>query len=88
VVGKDVVAIVTLTPSGALVSQSELAKELLGDNASQVTIAGQPAWHGSLGQGTVGSLWMRKPLIIVTWGFDLSATDNVLAGIVAAQPTQ
>jgi hypothetical protein len=46
VVGKDVVAIVTLIPSGALVSQSELAKELLGDNASQVTIAGQPAWHG------------------------------------------
>jgi hypothetical protein len=88
VVGKNVVAIVTLLPSGGVLAEDQLVEGMLGGNPSRVTIAGQPAWHGRFGQGMVGSLWLRRPLMIATLGSDLSTTDSVLAGIVAAQPTQ
>lgn len=56
------------------------------DGGRKVTIAGQPTWHGSVAEGTVGSAWYRSPLYVMVVGQDLAVTDKVLAGIMAAQP--
>jgi hypothetical protein len=59
---------------------------MFGGKATQISVAGQPAWHGQISHGMVESAWVRQPLAVDVIGSDLSTTDSVLTGIVAAQP--
>jgi hypothetical protein len=84
VVGQS--AIVNITVDRGIVVNQDFLKQFYGDTTQPITIAGQPAWHGSMGRGVFGSTWVHDPLLIDVNGADLSATDTVLTGIVAALP--
>jgi Carboxypeptidase regulatory-like domain len=81
VVGENANADLSVLPYGTM---DERASFIGGGR--RVTIAGQPAWHGSVAEGTVASAWYRSPLSVIVVGEDLAVTDKVLAGIVAAEP--
>jgi hypothetical protein len=81
VVGENASTDLSVLASGAV---DERASFIGG--GTRVTIAGQPAWHGSVAVGTVASAWYRSPLYVIVVGGDLAVTDKVLAGIVAAEP--
>lgn len=78
--------IVNIILSRGVSVNQEFLKQMYGNTAQQITIAGQPAWHGSMGQGAVGTTWVHDPLLIDVNGGELSTTDKVMAGIVAALP--
>jgi hypothetical protein len=86
VVGLDTGVFVALLPGMGV--EKPLLEGVFGGNAQPVTIADWPAWHGAVPeyQGAFASVWMRQPLVIMVFGSDLSTTDKVLTGIVAAQP--
>jgi hypothetical protein len=87
VVGNDSVNLnVALIPGSSM--GPEQLKQMFGDTAQQITIAGQPAWHGTLPEDKnwFSSTWQRDPLAITVTGTDLSTTDAVLTGIVTALP--
>jgi hypothetical protein len=79
-------AIVNITLGRGIVVNHEYLKQFYGDTTQPTTIAGQQAWHGSMDHGAFGSTWVHDPLLINVNGIDLSTTDKVLAGIVAALP--
>jgi hypothetical protein len=81
VVGENASTDLSVLPYGAV---DERASFIAG--GKKVTIAGQPAWHGSVAAGTVASACYRSPLYVIVVGEDLAVTDKVLAGIVAAEP--
>ncbi len=84
VVGTNTSVVVSVVPG--LVLQAETLQSMFGGKATQISVAGQPAWHGPASHGLVQSAWVRQPLAVDVIGSDLSITDTVLAGIVAAQP--
>lgn len=86
VVGKE--AIVNISVDRGVVVNREFLKQFYGNTTKQITIAGQPAWHGSMDHGAYGTTWVRDPLLIDVNGSDLSTTDAVLTGIVTALPAK
>jgi hypothetical protein len=89
VVGKDRVNVNVALMPGFPLTPYEL-KQMFGNTAQQITIAGQPAWYGSSPEtpGWFSSVWQRDPLNITVSGTDLSTTDAVLTGIVTALPVK
>jgi hypothetical protein len=87
VIGKEGITVHLAVGTGFAPSPATL-KEMFGSSAQQFTIAGQPAWHGSIPDASdwFSSVWTRDPLEIIVTGQDLSTTDGILAKIVTAQP--
>lgn len=87
VVGQDAAVVLALVPGLGL--EQEVFKDLFSGKPEQFVVAGQQAWHGAFAgaQGTFASVWAHQPLLIMIVSTDLSTTDKVLNGIVAAQPS-
>lgn len=86
VFGQNAGVVLMLVPGLGL--EQEVFKEVFSGSPEQFIVAGQQAWHGAFAgvQGTFASVWAHQPLLIMIISTDLSTADEVLTGIVAAQP--
>lgn len=86
VVGRNTTVDATLIPG--IIGERETVESMFDGNGTQVILAGQPAWHGPVTDGIFASIWMRSPLMITATSTELSTTDEILAAMIAAQPSR
>lgn len=82
--GLQFTPLVNANATAGVIAENETIRDLFEGKATQITLAGQPAWHGPM-YGGAESAWIRSSLMITVNGSDLSTTDSVLAVMIAAQ---